>query len=131
MHEVNTHCGCIPFHTTPNTLALRSLPTSQPAKMTHPDGVNTVEGRLATFDTQHPAKRRASSNRKRAAAQLKWPHESPSPEDVCTYAARLGYTLIISTTACKSRIFLCSVCFESRQHTMLLLRSPSRWLGGG
>jgi hypothetical protein len=50
--------------------------------MAHPEGVETYEGRLATFKAVHPAKRRASSTRKRAAATLSWPHDSPNPDDV-------------------------------------------------
>jgi hypothetical protein len=50
--------------------------------MSHPEGVNTVEGRLATFNAPHPAKRRASTTRKRAAATLAWPHDSPNSEAV-------------------------------------------------
>jgi hypothetical protein len=50
--------------------------------MAHPDGVQTNEGRLATFSASQPAKRRASATRKRAAATLTWPHQSPNAEDV-------------------------------------------------
>ena len=50
--------------------------------MSHPDGVQTNEGRLATFSASQPAKRRASATRKRAAATVTWPHQSPNAEDV-------------------------------------------------
>jgi hypothetical protein len=50
--------------------------------MSHPEDVHTNEGRLATFSASQPAKRRASATRKRAAATLTWPHESPNPDDV-------------------------------------------------
>jgi hypothetical protein len=51
--------------------------------MTQPENIHTVGGRLATFTAVQPAKRRASSTRKRGVANLAWPHDSPDAESVC------------------------------------------------
>lgn len=48
-----------------------------------PTELNTIAGRLATFDTPHQLpKRRASSTKKKAVTQVSWPHETPTPADV-------------------------------------------------
>ncbi|KAJ9640962.1 hypothetical protein H2199_005630 [Coniosporium tulheliwenetii] len=53
-----------------------------------PEAVQTVSGRLATFEEpQHLPKRRASSTKKKTALAVSWPHEKPAPEDL----ARAGF----------------------------------------
>lgn len=43
----------------------------------------TYAARLATFNTEHQlTKRRASSQKKKQASTVSWPHESPSGEEV-------------------------------------------------
>jgi hypothetical protein len=44
----------------------------------------TTAARLATFHTEHRLeKRRASSQKKKQTNTLSWPHDVPTPEDVC------------------------------------------------
>ncbi|KAF2840176.1 BIR-domain-containing protein [Patellaria atrata CBS 101060] len=48
-----------------------------------PEGVNTLIGRLATF--QEPVqlpKRRASSTKKKTPSTVSWPHKTPTPEEL-------------------------------------------------
>jgi len=47
-----------------------------------PEGVETVQGRLETFQIAHIVKRRGSTAKKRVPATLKWPSKLPTPEDV-------------------------------------------------
>lgn len=51
--------------------------------MTSSSDLNTIAGRLASFDGPHQvAKRRASSTKKKTITQASWPHKTPKPEDV-------------------------------------------------
>jgi hypothetical protein len=97
--------SCCKHCTSPVTFHKTSLAPSNPPvfnifltdlslEMAHPEGVNTVEGRLATFNAAHPAKRRASTTRKRAAATLAWPHDSPTPDDVWIPSPSFGYSIL-------------------------------------
>ncbi|OCL05283.1 hypothetical protein AOQ84DRAFT_356028 [Glonium stellatum] len=51
--------------------------------MTLSEGVNTLAGRLETFQTAHHlSKRRASSTKKKTPATVSWPHTTPTPEEL-------------------------------------------------
>ena len=51
------------------------------------EGINTLVGRLETFQTAHHLpKRRASSTKKKTPATVSWPHETPTPEEVSAKA---------------------------------------------
>jgi len=51
--------------------------------MSLPDTVNTLQGRIETFQVSHAlTKRRASSTKKKTPTNLTWPHTSPLPEQV-------------------------------------------------
>jgi hypothetical protein len=55
--------------------------------MTLLEGINTLVGRLETFQTAHHLpKRRASSTKKKTPATVSWPHETPTPEEVSAKA---------------------------------------------
>ncbi|KAK4991540.1 hypothetical protein LTR50_001734 [Elasticomyces elasticus] len=75
--------------------------------MTMPEKVHSYVGRLATFtEAHHPAKRRASSSKKRAAGTVTWPHETPTPEEL----ARAGFFYKPTTdSADNTQCFLCAV----------------------
>lgn len=47
------------------------------------EDINTLAGRLATFEVAHRLpKRRSSAAKKKGPAAVSWPHESPAPEEV-------------------------------------------------
>jgi len=67
--------------------------------MSLPDTVNTLQGRIETFQVSHAlTKRRASSTKKKTPTNLTWPHTSPLPEQVRMLVPNL-YNLFMCTFA--------------------------------
>lgn len=93
--------------------------------------MQSFASRVATFQQPHQlSKRRASSQGKKKNQQTtEWPHESPSPEEVCMRYVVSNSNIANTPTACARRFLLQAKPGLQRQRTMLSMRRKARWMG--